>query len=105
MSAFEDLMSQLFLRMSMNNLCDDLLIYLTVLCDFKEILHLISINHRFYKLLKSDSVWKTRIQFDFGQNISSNQEKSYIIYYQYLSTKKNFLQHIKSCQNLYPFKN
>src|SRR5258706_16338548 len=83
--------------MSMEGLCNDLLIHLTIFCDFHETLRYLLINRRFYKLFKSDPVWKKKIQVDFDNDSSLNQEKTHKVYYQYLHTKKNFFENIQSC--------
>src|SRR5258706_14229645 len=79
--------------LSLNNLCDDVLIEISTWCDLITLIELMRTQKQFSGLFRHDSVWKHKIQIDFRDTL--NQEISHYLSYQFLFTKANFLNLIK----------
>src|SRR5258706_11603832 len=75
--------------MSLQNLCDDVLIEISIWCDLRTLIQLIRTQRQFSDLFRRDCVWKHKVHIDFQDTV--NQETSHYLSYQFLFKRANFL--------------
>src|SRR5258706_13548801 len=79
--------------MSLHNLCDDVLIEISIWCDLITLIQLIRTKKQFSDLFSCDCVWKHKINIDFQ---SDTLKTSHYLFYQFLFKKANFLRLIQN---------